>query len=313
MTVLTLDREMAACDRTRRKTLAGSLVAHSVLLVWLALYQHIAPQAPALVEITWLEPEPEPAAAPRTPIPPQPTVEVRETKPSPPPADRKFQREETVAEIEPEPQKPLARDDRLSERLAALRDSRPTQATALPTTNPISAWSRTPAAAETPRPSSAPTDLVRDEAKPRSPSPSTLRRETTTRTRPSLAVTRSVQESRLSPAPAKIDENTARRTLDGASLLGPVADRPLEKYGMPIYPEWAKRDAIEATVTLYFVVLPDGRIKDGIVVKKTSGYADFDRNAEAALREWKFEPLPTGAGREQWGTITFNFRLRDTR
>lgn len=311
MNVLTLDQELAACDRNRRKALVGSLIAHALLMFWIALYQHIAPEAPALVEITWLDPQP--AAAVAAPAPPQPTVEVSEPEPSPPPAEYKFQRELTRAEIEPEPQKVLARDDRLSERLAALRDSRTTEATTLPTTNPVSAWSRTPAAASTPNPTSAPSSLVREDAKPRSAVPSQLRREPTSHARPSLAVTNSVRESRLTPEPAEVDDNTARRTLDGASLLGPVADRPLASYRMPAYPEWAKRDAIEASVTLYFVVLPDGRLKDGIVVKKTSGYAEFDRNAEEALREWRFEALPRGIDREQWGTITFNFRLRDTR
>jgi len=104
-------------------------------------------------------------------------------------------------------------------------------------------------------------------------------------------------------------ENSARRTLDGAQLVGPVADRPIVAHKLPKYPAWAMQEAVEASVTLYFIVLANGQIKDNILVQKTSGHAEFDHNAQKALRAWRFEEL-TGAG-EQWGTITFHFKLRD--
>jgi len=37
----------------------------------------------------------------------------------------------------------------------------------------------------------------------------------------------------------------------------------------------------------------------------------FQDNARVALRGWRFEPLHAGRTGEQWGTITFHFRLRD--
>ena len=43
-------------------------------------------------------------------------------------------------------------------------------------------------------------------------------------------------------------------------LAGPISDRPVLSYVRPIYPEWAKRDAVEGSVTLYFVVGPDGSL-----------------------------------------------------
>jgi len=92
--------------------------------------------------------------------------------------------------------------------------------------------------------------------------------------------------------------------------MGPVADRALLAHEKPIYPEWAKSQAVEGSVTLYFVVRPDGRIKENIMVEKTSGFEEFDLNAIRALRGWKFEPVPAGATGEQWGRITFHFRLR---
>ena len=93
--------------------------------------------------------------------------------------------------------------------------------------------------------------------------------------------------------------------------MGPVADRPVLSYVRPVYPEWAKRDAVEGSVTLYFIVRPDGSIKENILVQKTAGFEDFDENARTALRAWRFQPLTGGRTGEQWGTITFRFRLTE--
>ena len=97
--------------------------------------------------------------------------------------------------------------------------------------------------------------------------------------------------------------------LAGASLTGPVADRPLLAFNKPQYPEWAKQEAVEGSVSIYFVVLPDGHIKENVRVEKTSGFGDFDENAVKALLTWRFEPIKKGKTGEQWGTITFHYRL----
>jgi protein TonB len=93
--------------------------------------------------------------------------------------------------------------------------------------------------------------------------------------------------------------------------MGPVADRAILSRPTPIYPEWAKSEAVEGTVTLYFVVRADGTVKENILVQKTAGFEDFDESARTALRQWRFEPLRGDRTGEQWGTITFHFRLRD--
>jgi TonB family protein len=64
-------------------------------------------------------------------------------------------------------------------------------------------------------------------------------------------------------------------------------------------------------VTLYFIVRPDGSVKENILVQKTAGFGDFDDSARAALAAWRFAPLGAGRTGEQWGTITFHFRLKD--
>jgi TonB family protein len=111
------------------------------------------------------------------------------------------------------------------------------------------------------------------------------------------------------PAPAA--EAVARRTLAGASLAGPIADRSIVSYSRPAYPDWAKHEGVGGTVTLYFVVRPDGMVKENIMVQKTAGFEDFDSNAVQALSSWRFAPLPAGRTGDQWGTITFHYRLRD--
>ncbi len=79
---------------------------------------------------------------------------------------------------------------------------------------------------------------------------------------------------------------------------------------LPAYPAWARRQAVEAAVTLTFIVLPDGRVREDVQVQHTAGFRDFDERAAAALRQWRFAALPGGDAAGQWGTITFRYRLR---
>jgi TonB family protein len=51
-------------------------------------------------------------------------------------------------------------------------------------------------------------------------------------------------------------------------------------------------------------------VKENVVIQKTAGFGDFDENARLAIRAWRFEPLRGGRTGEQWGTITFHYRLR---
>ena len=70
-----------------------------------------------------------------------------------------------------------------------------------------------------------------------------------------------------------------------------------------------EREGIEGAVDLYFIVLPDGTVKENVLVQKTSGFEDFDTNAIKALLAWRFEPVDGGRTGEQWGAITFEYRL----
>ena len=66
---------------------------------------------------------------------------------------------------------------------------------------------------------------------------------------------------------------------------------------------------LKDTLTLYFVVRADGSIKENVLVQRTAGFEDFDESARVALRAWRFAPLTGGRTGEQWGTITFHFKI----
>jgi TonB family protein len=127
---------------------------------------------------------------------------------------------------------------------------------------------------------------------------------------PAIATT-GLPSAATASTPARGGDASARRALAGAMLAGPIADRPVVSYVRPLYPEWAKRDAVEGRVTLYFVVGPDGSVRENVLVQKTAGFEDFDESARTALRMWRFAPLREGRTGEQWGTITFHFRLQE--
>lgn len=104
----------------------------------------------------------------------------------------------------------------------------------------------------------------------------------------------------------------AAMTVDRADiqLEGAAADRAVVTQVLPQYPDWARKQAVEAVVKLQFTVLPDGRVREDVQVTRTGGFHDFDEQAASALRRWRFAPLAGGDAAGQSGTITFRFRLR---
>lgn len=108
----------------------------------------------------------------------------------------------------------------------------------------------------------------------------------------------------LVPIQAKPKEKKSMFT-----ITGPLKDRKIEQQVIPSYPAWAQAKGIEAAVVLQFTVLPDGTVKNTIVVQRTSGYPQLDEEAIKALRKWKFVALPDDENREEVGFITFNFSL----
>jgi TonB family protein len=316
------NRELAAIRSRSRVTYGISLGAHVVLLVCLILQRQLAPEEDSLTEITWIEkPLPQPvavaaAAVPAPPAPvavdptpaPEPRQEPAQPTPAPEPKQH-FAREMRRGDSAPEPQSAEVVHDKLNERLASLK--RGSTVKSPPIATPVTASTLPSMSLAVPvddRARSAPASLNRGQSEKRAPAP--LHRSST----PTPTVSRatiSTPTASSAPLPARID-STLQRTVAGASLIGPVADRPLESFEKPKYPAWAQRDAVEASVSLFFKVMTDGRIKEPVLVQKTSGHRDFDRNAIAALSAWRFAPLEGGGAGEQWGEITFHYRLHDT-
>ncbi len=94
-------------------------------------------------------------------------------------------------------------------------------------------------------------------------------------------------------------------------ITGEVKNRAILHREFPQLPRWLEEKGIEAEVVIRFVVDPDGEVGDKIFVEKTSGYAELDRLAIAALKKFVFAPLPLTVRQvEQSGTIVIHFGFR---
>lgn len=305
MTAAALTREFARARARSQRALAFSLAVHAVALAWLALAPHDAPPEAPYIEIAWLEPEPAPEIV----------EEIVETAPAPEPEPVEMQPAPAEDAPAPEPDPAAAVESLVASReevAATLTAARPVERTQRILAAAPSPGTRLPEATLA---SMLPVNAGRPTAElKRIPagdaSQQTLRRGPERRAG-GAALARLENVLPAADGAAASRATAATRDMGGVTLTGPVADRTLLASTMPVYPDWAKAQAVEASVTLTFRVLPDGRVKENIQIEKTSGYRDFDRNAMAATATWRFAPLQGGEAREQWGTITFRFRLED--
>jgi TonB family protein len=300
-----------------REALGVSAVVHLLILLWLALNRAGAGEMAGLTEITFVketDPNGLPDAAPPMARETTSSAPVQQVslKASQEAAPEHFERALERASNAPRPQSTRAVTDILDQRLDAMSkngESTTRIASLMPAPNvgiPAPAGLPGPGAA----PNGTPTTLQRSGMPGGGgTAPVALRRlEGQPGGRPMMAA--AVLDVPVSEAPTPATHTGGgARNLAGANLVGPVADRAVTHYRVPDYPDWAKRDATEGSVTLYFFVLSDGRVKENVLVERTSGFSDFDDRAVAALLEWKFVALPRS--NEQWGRITFNYRLSD--
>lgn len=338
--------EFRAMRARYHRALAVSVGAHALLGLGLLLAHAARPVQPRIVEVTWLDPAP-PSEMPAAParVTPAPTVTPapRERVVTTPTAARERTRAARGNDDDDQRVAAAARRERQLAELAATRpvlgaEPGPASAAtrALLATAPVSATELTRLAAAT----MAPVAPVADKGRPVA-----LARGPETRGA-ALALTRgpAVAGSALGAAAGTLGgglggglgagfgngvgpgaggggaepggANAAaapRGAGPGAGdilLEGPASERPVVASALPPYPDWARRQAVEAAVTLHFTVLPDGRVREDVQVLRTAGFRDFDERAAAALRQWRFAALPGGDTAGQWGTITFRFRLR---
>lgn len=311
--VMHLDRSAAELDEVRgrtRWTMTISFMLHAILLLLLMLPKPSLEVASSLTEITMLgagELDPAPAAggAAASLRSEQPHSGVRVSSST----DATFLRRDDHADVSPDAEARTSMD-RVSARLAALRQdvSRPVASSNVG--GPSALWS-TPSGTAGGTGGGQAISLTRG-GTGGGGAPLALGRGGGTGLSGTLAKAGTVAPRAEAPAGEAAGDAHARRTLAGAQLAGPIADRAILHSVTPAYPDWAKRDGVEAAVTLYFIVRADGSVKENILVQKTAGFGDFDDSARAALAAWKFEPLSGGRTGEQWGTITFHFRLRES-
>lgn len=311
---LTFDLNAQDLEESRGRTgwtMSASLIVHGALLVWLLFLKPAGAAVETLTEITLLDPgQLEAAAAAGAPAPASPGPKETGLRTSDDKDDH-FRRLSRSADFAPDPQSDLASADRVSARLASMR-----QDVKVPVTGgegtPMALWS-TPAGAPgaTGGGGTAAHGLDRGKELGGGQAVALGRGGGSNGLGPARAADVAVSGLATTPAPASESDSHARRSIAGAQLAGPIADRPVLQVVTPLYPDWAKRDGVEGAVTLYFIVRADGSVKENILVQKTAGFAEFDDNARAALAAWRFEPLHGGRTGEQWGTITFHFKLRD--
>jgi TonB family protein len=307
MTAATLRTDLHQTRARTSWTMSASFVAHALLVLWLALHPVKATDLTPITEITLLDPGDLAPSSP-APAPAAPRGRTTEGFATRSASEEHFKRATTKGEVEPDPQSSWSFEDRLQARLAAMQQNQSTAGAGIATSKaPTSIFGTAPAVMSGGTGLGTPMTLTRGGGGGGPPLP--LARGGGTGSAPTLATVAESHHGNDAPAPARSVESSARRTVAGASITGPIADRPIMTYAVPTYPEWAKHDAVEGAVTLYFVVRADGGVKENILVQKTAGFEDFDENARVALRAWRFRPLAPGQSGEQWGTITFRYRL----
>ena len=310
MTATAFEFDVADTGAQTRWSMAASATLHALLLAWLILMPHIRPAAPALTEIALIEPGEldAGAASPAAPVP-APVAEAGAAAASE--DEHAFTRLERHAEMTPVPQSE-ALEDRIAARLATLQQNDVTSLAAVHAPGSSSALWGAPAASPVGAGGvgSAPLALQRGGVGGTGP-PLELSRGGSLGGAPAVVPAGLPAARSAVSRPATGGDATATRSLAGALIAGPIADRRVITFASPAYPDWAKRDGVEGSVTLYFVVRSDGTVKENVLVQKTAGFEDFDESARSALRAWRFEPLREGRAGEQWGTITFHFRLRE--
>ncbi len=105
--------------------------------------------------------------------------------------------------------------------------------------------------------------------------------------------------------PKRIRAGGAGKTTGYSIEWTGVGSRRLLSGRIPTYPEGTDK---EMPVVLQFMVLPDGSLSSIIPLKRSDEL--LEREALAALRTWRFDPLPPQFEQKaQTGKVTFIFKL----
>lgn len=112
--------------------------------------------------------------------------------------------------------------------------------------------------------------------------------------------------------PGNTAQNAGQTTGKGSSytLEGDLTYADIVSSVMPRYPEFARaRGLSNVSIQVEFFANSQGVVSRVMVVKRSSGFAEWDALVKQALSGWRFKPSqPSQAGR-RFGRITFHFVL----
>lgn len=94
-------------------------------------------------------------------------------------------------------------------------------------------------------------------------------------------------------------------------ISAPKVDRLPSKITGPLprYPQWARRDNLEAMVILRFIVTAEGTVED-ININEIEGDERFGREAIQAISQWRFSPaIRAGKSVPCWCFQKINFKF----
>ncbi|HXL73913.1 MAG TPA: energy transducer TonB, partial [bacterium] len=92
-----------------------------------------------------------------------------------------------------------------------------------------------------------------------------------------------MEDQKAADSQIKTTEGVGSQAIAGApdgsaQIEGQLAGRTILRQVNPVYPDWAQKQAIEATIKYQVTVQPSGLLKeDEIQLVQTSGYRDLDR------------------------------------
>lgn len=135
---------------------------------------------------------------------------------------------------------------------------------------------------------------------------------------PKLNIAQDIPKPQLSAQSIQMPELALSHQFKGDLLVGAnVGSLSMEVIPLvrvaPIYPKRALRTRQEGSVTLRFIINPDGTVRN-VSVKNSKPKRIFDAAAIRAIKRWKFKPkLQNGKAVSQQGEQTIIFSLQGNR
>jgi protein TonB len=151
---------------------------------------------------------------------------------------------------------------------------------------------------------------ARARAAPRPPPPEARAASEVAGLEPAASPPTTALEAQGAPAPAPVVAATTGLAAPADPGVAAAFALPRGGYQVkPLYPRAARARGASGITLLRIRIARDGEVAE-LRVEHTSGHADLDRSALAAVGRWRFEPLGGAVGPEGlWVQIPIDFRL----